>query len=97
MKYLIYTDKRFRDFILKTCSGDFDISVYPKGVSDSNSRFEFMAHAVYECKEPDSADFISEDTTKKGYEVLYAVADEEGDVTYYKLAKRDSKGRITTG
>lgn len=97
VKYLVYRDMRSRGFIVKTRSGDFDISVYPRGMNVSNSRPVFMVHAVSERTELDSADFIAEDTTKKGYEVLYAVADEEGDVTYYKLAKRDPKGHIITG
>lgn len=66
-------------------------------MSDSNSLSEFMVHAVSKRMELDSADPIAEDTTKKGYGVLYAVADEEGDMTYYKLAKRDYKGNINTG
>lgn len=99
VKYIVYRDMRSRGFVVKIESGAFDLSVYPRGKTVSNSRPEFMVRAVSERMALDITDFSAEvlKTNDKGHELLYGVADEEGDVTYYKMSTRDPKGNVTFG
>ncbi len=96
VNYLVYRDLRSRGFIVKTESGRFDMSVFPRGMTLSNSRPEFLVRAVSERSALDISDFSSEltQTEKKGRELLYGVADEEGDVTYYRMSARDPSGTV---
>ncbi len=96
IKYLVYRDLRSRGFIVKTESGRFDMSVFPRGMTLSNSRPEFLVRAVSERSALDISDFSSEltQTEKKGKELLYGVADEEGDVTYYRMSTRNPGGNV---
>ena len=98
VKYIVYRDMRSRGFVVKVESGTFDLAVYPRGKTVNNSRPEFMVRAVSERMALDITDFSAEVfNTAKGHELLYGVADEEGDVTYYKMSTRDPKGTITPG
>lgn len=99
VKYLVYRDMRSRGFVVKTETGGFDLSVFPRGKTMSNSRPEYMVRAVSERTVLEIGDFSSglSHTEGKGRELLYGVADEEGDVTYYKMSTRDPKGSMITG
>lgn len=96
VKYLVYRDMRSRGFVVKTETGGFDLSVFPRGKTMSNSRPEYMVRAVSERTVLDISDFSAEisHTEGKGRELLYGVADEEGDVTYYKMSTRDPRGSV---
>ena len=96
VKYQVYRDLRSRGFVVKNETGAFDMAVYPRGKIISNSRPQFMVRAVSERMELDITDFSSEilKIRDKGYEILYGVADEEGDVTYYKMSVRNPKGSV---
>ncbi|MGE4577000.1 MAG: tRNA-intron lyase [Candidatus Methanomethylophilaceae archaeon] len=96
VKYLVYRDMRSRGFVVKTETGGFDLSVFPRGKTMSNSRPEYMVRAVSERTVLDINDFSAEisHTEGKGRELLYGVADEEGDVTYYKMSTRDPRGSV---
>lgn len=96
VKYLVYRDMRSRGFVVKTETGGFDLSVFPRGKTMSNSRPEYMVRAVSERTVLDISDFSAEisHTEIRGRELLYGVADEEGDVTYYKMSMRDPKGSV---
>ena len=94
--YLVYRDIRSRGFIVKTESGTFDMSVFPRGKTMSNSRPIYMVRAVSERTAFDIATYTGEvsETEDRGKELLYGVVDEEGDVTYYKMSRRDPKGNV---
>ena len=96
IKYLVYRDLRQRGFIAKYESGDYDISVFPRGKTMSNSRPEFMVRAVSERSAIDITTFIREvsDISERKKKLLYGVVDEEGDLTYYIMSMRDPAGKI---
>lgn len=99
VKYQVYRDLRSRGFVVKTRTGSFDMAVYPRGKTVSNSRPQFMVRAVSERMGVDITDFSSEILKIKdqGYEILYGVGDEEGDVTYYKMSVRNPEGSVFFG
>lgn len=96
IKYLVFRDLRQRGFIAKYETGDYDISVFPRGKTMSNSRPEFMVRAVSERNAIDISTFIREvsDTSKRKKKLLYGVVDEEGDLTYYIMSTRDPAGKV---
>ncbi len=96
IKYLVFRDLRQRGFIAKYETGDYEISVFPRGKTMSNSRPEFMVRAVSERNAIDIATFIREvsDTKERKKKLLYGVVDEEGDLTYYMMSVRDPAGKV---
>lgn len=99
IKYLVYRDLREgRGFIVKPGSGDFDFRVYARGVQPSAAPPAYLVVAASESTPTDFGVFsgdaaASEDMGKK---LLYAVADEEGDITYYKMDAVDPRGQFVT-
>ena len=95
IKYLVYRDLREgRGFIVKPGSGDFDFRVYARGVQPSEAPPAYLVVAASESTTTDFGVFsgdaaASEDMGKK---LLYAVADEEGDITYYRMETIDPVG-----
>lgn len=96
IKYLVYRDLRNRGFVVKFESGDYDISVFPRGKTMSNSRPEFMVRAVSERTAVDLNALVRQvsDVSERRKRLLYGVVDEEGDLTYYSLDLRDPSGRV---
>lgn len=96
VKYMVYRDLRQRGFIVKIESGNFDLSVFPRGMTMSNSRPIYLVRAVSERTAFDINTFTDEvsETETKGKKLLYGVVDEEGDLTYYIMSHRDPKGDI---
>ncbi len=94
-KYLVYRDLRQRGFVVKPSSGDFHMKVYPRGgqVSDSTP-----VHGVIAVSERSTATIgtMFPPRGRKDRETLYAVADEEGDITYYVSLERDPAGDCAT-
>ena len=99
INYLVSRDLKSRGFVVRTESGTFDLSVFPRGMTMSNSRPIYMVRAVSERTAFDIATYTGEvsETEDRGKELLYGVVDEEGDVTYYKMSHRDPKGEIMPG
>ena len=93
--YLVYRDMRNRGFIVKAESGHFDLSVFPRGSTMSNSRPQYLVRAVSERDVLDLDVFSKEvsHTESKGKKLLYGVVDEEGDLTYYHMSAKDPRGR----
>ncbi|MFA6803704.1 MAG: tRNA-intron lyase [Candidatus Methanomethylophilaceae archaeon] len=96
VKYMVYRDLRQRGFVVKVESGNFDLSVFPRGMMMSNSRPIYLVRAVSERTAFDINTFTDDvsETETKGKRLLYGVVDEEGDLTYYIMAHRDPKGEI---
>lgn len=96
IKYLVFRDIRSRGFIVKAESGTFDMSVFPRGMTMSNSRPIYMVRAVSERTAFDISTYTGEvsETENKGKELLYGVVDEEGDVTYYIMSHMDPRGKV---
>lgn len=96
VKFLVFKDLRERGFIVKPESGSFDLRVYPRGMLPSKSAPLYMVCAVSERSALNINEFMDEiaQTEDRGKQLLYGVVDEEGDVTYYKMAILDPEGRI---
>ena len=96
IKYMVYRDLRNRGFVVKIESGDYDISVFPRGKTMSNSRPEFMVRTVSERNAVGIAGLVRQvsDVSERRKKLLYGVVDEEGDLTYYTLDLRDPSGRV---
>jgi len=92
--YLVYRDMRNRGFVVKAESGHFDLSVFPRGSTMSNSRPLYLVRAVSERDILDLDVFSKEvsHTESKGKKLLYGVVDEEGDLTYYHMSAKDPSG-----
>lgn len=96
IKYIVFKDLRERGFIVKPESGSFDLRVYPRGMAPSNSPPVYMVCAVSERAALDIGDFLDEvaQSEDRGKQLLYGVVDEEGDLTYYKMAIMDPEGSV---
>ena len=93
--YLVYRDMRNRGFVVKAESGHFDLSVFPRGSTMSDSRPQYLVRAVSERDVLDLEVFSKEvsHTETKGKKLLYGVVDEEGDLTYYHMSSKDPGGK----
>jgi len=98
IRYMVFRDIRSRGFVVKNETGDFDFSVFPRGKTISNSRPEFMVKAVSERTAFDMRTFSDnvEKTRSKEKKLLYAVVDEEGDLTYYVVSTKEPVGKLKT-
>ena len=96
VSYLVYRDMRNRGFVVKAESGHFDLSVFPRGSTMSNSRPLYLVRAVSERDVLDLDVFSREvaHTESKGKKLLYGVVDEEGDLTYYHMSSKDPRGSL---
>ena len=94
IRYMVYRDIRQRGFVVKTETGDIDLSVFPRGKTLSSARPKYMVKAVSERTAFSTDAFIelAEAAASKGKELLFAIVDEEGDVTYYIVSKRGISG-----
>lgn len=93
-RYLVYRDLRQRGFVVKIGAGSFDLLVYPRGEQVSGSKPKYGVIVVSE-RAVAVIDSLFPPKTKSDKETIYAVADEEGDITYYRSWERDPKGDST--
>lgn len=96
IKYLVYRDLRQRGFVVKMETGNYDMSVFPRGKTMSNSRPEYYVRAVSERNAIEISGFIKEamQADDKRKRLLYGVVDEESDVTYYMMSMKDPVGKV---
>lgn len=97
IKFLVYRDLRQRGFVVKAESGGFDFSVFPRGSTMSSARPVYLVRAVSERTAmdiTDSAGGVSQ-TEDRGKKLLYGVADEEGDLTYYIMSAENPEGSVS--
>ncbi|VUT28028.1 MAG: tRNA-splicing endonuclease [Candidatus Syntrophoarchaeum sp. GoM_oil] len=92
LRFLVYKNIRDRGYYLKP--GPLDFRVYPRGVKSGEGESRYIVHVLSE-REPIAPAMILKDITlsenlKK--RLLYAVVDEEGDITYYEIKHRDLRG-----
>jgi len=96
VKYQVYRDLRQRGFVVRSESGTFELSVYPRGKNVSNSSPLYFVKTVSERSTLDVSDFLKElsDAEAVRRKLMYGVVDEEGDVTYYTVSKRVPRGAV---
>ena len=95
IKYIVYRDLRQRGYIVKL-SQVLDFEVFPRGGIPKKTASQFYVSA-----ESERAKFSIEEIERKvgiaeneGKELLIAIVDEEGDLTYYTVSKAEPKGEI---
>jgi len=97
-RFLVYRDLRQRGYVVKLDGGEFDFRIFPRGGTPTTSQTKAWVLAVSER----SSFFIEQmlaqaelsERTRK--ELLLAVVDEEGDITYYEAERSDPKGELST-
>lgn len=96
--YLVYRDLRQRGYIVKRGTSDFDFRVFPRGGTPTSSPTKFWVSAMTERSLFDIEKFLQdvERSEKTRKELLVAVVDEEGDITYYKASSVIPKGRFSS-
>ena len=96
VKYAVYRDIRERGFVIKLFPEKFDMAIYPRGKTPSNSSPEFYLCSVSERSSSEFNSFkeILNDSSNFGKRLLYGVVDEEGDITYYEMFRKDPDGKI---
>lgn len=93
--YLVYSDLRSgRGFIVKPGSGGYDFRVYARGdhPSDSAPAYLVVAASVSTATDFRSISGSAAGAEDMGKKLIYAVADEEGDVTYYRMSSLEPRG-----
>jgi len=96
IRYMVYRDIRQRGFVVKPETGGLDLSVLPRGKILSNSRPQYLVKSVSErtAFSIDSFMELADATRSKNRELLFAIVDEEGDMTYYIVSKRKLSGHM---
>lgn len=96
IKYIVYRDLRQRGYIVKSAGDDFDFRVFPRGGSPTTTPTKNWVAAISERALFDMASFMADldraERTRK--ELLLAVVDEEGDLTYYHADRTEPKGSM---
>lgn len=94
IKFIVYRDLRQRGYVVKTHSGEFDFRVFPRGGTPNTSQTKYWVMALSERSEFSIAEFLDclekADRTRK--DLLLAVVDEEGDITFYQADRSEPKG-----
>ena len=89
-KYKVYADLRNRGLLVRTgLKFGCDYRVYDRGSNVKSSHSKYLVHVVpeeYNCSFPELARGIrlAENVNKS---MIYAIVDEEGDITYYKMER----------
>ncbi len=94
IKYIVYRDLRSRGYLVKPAGEEFDFRVFPRGGTPNSSHTKNWVSAISERSVFKIAPFMegmkrSERTRK---ELLIAIVDEEGDITYYHADRSEPKG-----
>lgn len=86
IRYVVYRDLRGRTFAVKP-SAHLDYHVFPRGALPGKSPSKHLVRCVRERDAFDASDLLAtlDATRKLGKELLLALVDEEGDLTYYEV------------
>lgn len=89
-KYLVFKDLRGRGLVVRTgLKFGTDYRTYERGTSVGKGHSKVLVHVVpeeYSCSLPELARAVRLATTVNKT-MVYAVVDEEGDVTYYSVGR----------
>jgi len=90
LKYAVYSDLRSRGYIVRTgLKFGADFRVYEKGEKPPDSHSKFLVRVIQEKAKLSVSDISGDVRLSHGVrkKMLYAVVDDEGDVTYYSVAR----------
>jgi len=95
IKYLVYRDLRGRGYVVKSDGGSADFRVFPRGGSPSKTTSRWWVLALSERSIFQLEKVLADLTKSKGLrkDLLLAIVDEEGDVTYYEVRRASPSGR----
>jgi tRNA-intron endonuclease len=93
-KYFAYRDLRQRGYIVLSDGGEFDFRLFPRGGSPSTAQAKQWVIAVSERAPFKAAEIVrcSDMAERTRKELLIAVVDEEGDMTFYSVSCADPRG-----
>lgn len=96
IKYLVYCDLRGRGYIVKGNSGSADFRVFPRGGAPSKGASKWWVCALSERTLFSFKQVLEDLKICKGLRknLLLAIVDEEGDVTYYEVLLAKPSGRL---
>ncbi len=89
-KYIVYKDLRERGLLVRTgLKFGADFRVYERGSDVGSGHSRYLVHVIpeeYTCSFPELARAIrlSQNVNKH---MIYAIVDEEGDITYYQIER----------
>jgi tRNA-intron endonuclease len=88
IKYLVYKDLRNRGHTIKLCKDE-------KTTTLNHLKQKFLTYTFSErdLLDIDETKKIIKDAEKENKELWFGIVDEEGDITYYKVALLDLKGK----
>jgi tRNA-intron endonuclease len=88
IRYIVYRDLRQRGYVVKPDAGDFDFRVFPRGGTPSTTQTKYWVMAISERATFDIEAMIAqtEGSERTRKELLIAIVDEEGDITYYRAS-----------
>ncbi len=94
VQYIVYRDLRQRGYVAKTYSGEFDFRVFPRGGTPTSSETKYWVLTFSERSIFDISTLLDKlnKADRKRKELLLAVVDEEGDITYYRASEASPKG-----
>ncbi len=88
IKYLVYSDLRNRGYIVKTgFKYGSEFRLYERGKSPGDGHSDYLVKVISENYEISATDFSSYVRVAHGVnkKLLFAVVDEENDITYYNV------------
>ncbi|MDH4123464.1 MAG: tRNA-intron lyase [Thermoplasmata archaeon] len=95
IRYLVYRDLRSRGYIVKGNGGIADFRVFPRGGTPSKSTSRWWVFALSERSLFKLEEILQNLNTSRGLrkDILLAIVDEEGDVTYYEVRTTTPSGK----
>jgi len=95
IRYLVYRDLRSRGYVVKSNGGIADFRVFPRGGSPSRTTSKWWVFALSERSLFELDSILSNLTSSRGLrkDLLLAIVDEEGDVTYYEVRRASPSGK----
>lgn len=96
IKHIVYRDLRGRGYLVKPAGEEFDFRVFPRGGTPNSTQTKNWVVAISERSLFKISPFmegmkLSERTRK---DLLIAIVDEEGDITYYHAERSQPKGAV---
>ncbi|ATZ61663.2 MAG: tRNA-intron lyase [Methanosarcinales archaeon Met12] len=94
LKYIVYKDLRERGYYVQPSVTDFRL--YPRGGHPGKTPAEYFVRVVSEREPLPLTDIMRHLETAKNVrkQIILAIVDEEGDITFYDAKKTDMEGKM---
>ncbi len=99
INYIVYRDMRQRGYVVKKGTPPLDFRVLPRGGIPNKNPSKYWVLAISERGEFDISKLneLVEKVKHNKKDLLLAVVDEEGDITYYRTKMVQPQGMVTSG